>query len=78
MLGLWPRCARTADEKAVAGWQRRAAARIEAPVVDGAGREHVESFELPDGEQETITIGPLSELEAFAEGVRPRLLVKRA
>lgn len=45
-------------------------------VVDGAGREHVEPFGLPDGEQETITIGPLSELDAFAEGVRPRLLVK--
>ena len=47
-------------------------------VVDGAGREHVERFVVPAGDQATLTIGPLGELEAFAEGVRPRLLVKLA
>ncbi len=47
-------------------------------IVDGAGREHVERFAVPTGDEATITIGPLGELEAFAEGVRPRLLVKLA
>lgn len=47
-------------------------------VVDGNGREHVERFEVPTGDEATLTIGPLRELEAFADGVRPRLLVKLA
>jgi hypothetical protein len=47
-------------------------------IVDGAGREHVERFEMTVGEEQTLVIGPLGELEAFALGVRPRLLVKLA
>jgi len=47
-------------------------------IVDGAGREHVEGFAVPAGDEATLSIGPLGELEAFAEGVRPRLLVKLA
>ncbi len=47
-------------------------------IVDGAGREHVERFAVPTGDEATLSIGPLEELEAFAEGVRPRLLIKLA
>ena len=47
-------------------------------IEDGAGREHVESFAIPVGEELELSIGPLSELNAFQEGVRPRLTVRLA
>ena len=47
-------------------------------VIDGAGREHVERFAVPVGEELELSVGPLSGLEAFQEGVRPRLTVKLA
>jgi len=47
-------------------------------IEDGAGREHVESFAIPVGEELELSIGPLSELKAFQEGVRPRLTVRLA
>ena len=47
-------------------------------IEDGAGREHVEGFAIPVGEELELSIGPLSELSAFQEGVRPRLTVRLA
>ena len=47
-------------------------------IADGAGREHIERFVVTVGEELTLSIGPLSELEAFQDGVRPRLSVKLA